>query len=301
MHTLFITNSRSGRKKRANEIADRVNTYYKDELEAVEVWEVDFEQLDQKLVDFIAGGGKNIYAVGGDGTVNAIGSRLIGSPINFGVIPTGSGNGYARNLGFSIKTALAVKQTKEAEPILVDAAKFNDIPFLNIAGVGIGAEVAKNYASTQRRGLAPYVKKSAASFLSYNPQSYDLYLDGEHLHLDQIMGIEIANGTQWGYEAKAAPLASLTDGLLDVVVIKQIPLIEVAGVVAKLFRGKVTRSKHIDIYRAKEIRIMRAEAGAAQVDGEPFEAGREIVVKIQEKALNLLLPNTLTAKKVASL
>ena len=301
MHTLFITNSHSGRKKRAKEIAQRVTTYYKDRLEQIAVWEVDFEVLDQKIASFIATGGKNIYAVGGDGTANAIGSRVLNKPVNFGVIPTGSGNGYARNLGFSIKTALAVKQTLDATPILVDAAMFNDIPYINIAGVGIGAEVAANYATTQRRGLGPYVKKSASSFLTYTPQSYDLYLDGEHLPLTHIMGIEVANGTQWGYEAKAAPFASITDGLLDVVVIKQIPMIEIPGVVAKLFRGKVTRSKHIDIYHAKHIRIVRKGAGKAQVDGEPFEAGNEIEIKIQEKALNLLLPNTLTAKKVASL
>lgn len=300
-HTLFLTNPLSGRKKRATEILKRVNKAYAENIDQVWVREIDFGQLDQILDEAIAAGVQNIYAAGGDGTVNAVGAKLIDRPVNFGVIPTGSGNGYARNIGFSIKTSLAVRQTIDAKAITVDTATFNGKPFLNIAGIGLGAEVAYEYTRTKTRGLIPYVKSSARSILSHKPEAYRLTIDGKTLELVDVLGLEIAIGTQYGYQAKAAPLASITDGLLDIVVIKSFPMIKAPNIVSKLFRGQMNRSKHIDFYQGKQIRIERAQAGKAQMDGEPFDAPSLIDIQIQEHSLNLLLPNTLTVEKIASL
>ncbi len=300
-HTLFLTNPLSGRKKRATEILERVNSTYAEERGQVWVKEIDFSQLDHILDEAIEAGVQNIYAAGGDGTVNAVGAKLIQKDVNFGVIPTGSGNGYARNIGFSIKTSLAVRQTVDAKAIAVDTASFNEKAFLNIAGVGLGAEVAHAYAHTKKRGLGPYLKSSARSILSYKPETYQLTIDGEKLLLENVLGVEVAIGTQYGYEAKAAPLASITDGLLDIVVIKPFPLIKAPDLISKLFRGHVTKSKHIDFYQGKNIRIERALPGKAQMDGEPFDAPSLIDIHIKEHSLNLLLPNTLTVKKIASL
>jgi len=300
-HTLFLTNSLSGRKKRATQIQARVNASYAEATNQVWVREIDFSRLDQMLEEAMTEGVKNIYAVGGDGTVNAVGARLINKPVNFGVIPTGSGNGYARNIGFSIKTALAVRQTIDAQAIAVDTATFNGKTFLNIAGVGIAAEVAHTYASTNTRGLGPYMRSSARSMLSYKAEDYTVNIDGKEMHLENILGLEVAIGTQYGYEAKAAPTASITDGLLDIVVIKQFPLVKTPNIVSKLFRGQATRSRYVDFYQGKKIHIQRQHAGNAQMDGEPFDAPKEIEIKVQEHSLNLLLPNTLTVEKIASL
>lgn len=300
-HTLFLTNFLSGRKKRATEILERVNKAYAEHRDQVWVREIDFEQLDQVLKEAIEAGVQNIYAVGGDGTVNAVGAKLIDRPVNFGVIPTGSGNGYARNIGFSIKTALAIRQTIDAKAIQVDTATFNQKPFLNIAGIGLGAEVAHEYTNTKTRGLGPYLKSSARSILAHKPEAYRLTIDGKIMDLKDVLGIEVAIGTQYGYQAKAAPLASITDGLLDIVVIKSFPMIKTANIISKLFRGQVNRSKHIDFYQGKSIRIEREQPGKAQMDGEPFDAPSLIDIHIKEHSLNLLLPNTLTVEKIASL
>jgi YegS/Rv2252/BmrU family lipid kinase len=300
-HTLFLTNPLSGRKKRATEILKWVDKVYADQREQVWVREIDFEELAQILEDAIKAGIKNIYAAGGDGTVNAVGAKLIEKPVNFGVIPTGSGNGYARNIGFSTKPVLAIRQTLNAPSIRVDTATFNGKVFLNIAGVGLGAEVAHEYTNTRTRGLGPYVKSSARSMLAYKPEPYRLTIDGEVMELKDVLGIEVAIGTQYGYQAKAAPRASIADGILDVVVIKAFPMIKAPNLISKLFRGQVNRSRHIDFYKGKHIIIERGAAGKAQMDGEPFDAPATNDIKINEHSLNLLLPNTLTVEKIASL
>lgn len=259
---------------------------------------INFDLLDQMLEEAIASGAKHIFAVGGDGTVNAIGSRLVNKPVSFGIIPKGSGNGYARNLGYSINTKLAIKQSIDASPVLVDTGTFNEIPFLNVAGVGLDAEVAQAFSLRKRRGFLSYVQSSAERILAYKPQTYRMVIDGKEKEFNNILGVAVANGTQWGYDAKVSSGASLTDGVLDLLIVHQFPLIKVGLIVGKMFNGQFHDSKYVEFFQAKRIDIYRDDEGYAQIDGEPFSAKEEIRIRIKEKNLSLLLPNTLTEKKI---
>ncbi|MEM6262172.1 MAG: diacylglycerol kinase family protein [Bacteroidota bacterium] len=299
--SLFLTNSRSGYLKKARQLAEQVGTIYgKAKLVAV-VEEIDFSQLDKQLEIAIQKGYTHIFAAGGDGTVNAIGSRLIGKSVNFGVIPTGSGNGFARNLGFSTQTKLAVRQTLHAQIIKVDTASVNQQPFLNIAGLGLDAEVAQLYARTTVRGFFPYVKNTMKGWAILKGDSYEISFEGKRQSFDQLLGIIVANGSQWGYDAKAAASARLTDGLLDIVVLHRFPWYQIPLMARRMFRGKLERSRYVQHFRAKEVSISRTRFGPVQLDGEPFEAGKELHFKACPASLRLLIPNTLTPQKVHQL
>lgn len=299
--TVFLTNPASGRKGLAAQLDQWVAAAYEDNPDEVGIVPIEFPRLGEQLDKLQAEGVQNIYAVGGDGTVNAVGAQLIGKEVNFGVIPTGSGNGFARNLGFSTRPELALRQTRNARPLPVDTATFNGQPFLNIAGVGLAAEVAHAYAHTRKRGLLPYVKKSAEQFLNYKPQPYELIVDGEEVELPEMLGIEIANGRQWGYEAEAAPIASVRDGMLDVVLIRRIPLYAIPDVVRRLFTGKFGQSNRVETMQATHVTIKRASEGPAQIDGEAIDGPDIIDICVQPASLRLLIPNTLTREKVQSL
>lgn len=301
MKTLFLINPGSGRKRDADKTSDLIHKVYAGSGIAFQVQQIDFLKLDEMLGQAIEEGFQNIFAVGGDGTVNAIGTRLIDRNINFGVIPKGSGNGYARNLGYSINTRLAIEQSIAATPLRVDTGLFNQIPFLNVAGVGLDAEVAKHFSMGKSRGFMPYAKSSADRLFAYKPQNYLVLIDGVRHDFEEIMGIAIANGTQWGYDAKISSSARITDGMLDLIVVHKFPLIKVGMILGRLFKGQFEGSRYVEVYRAKVIEIERAEAGDAQIDGEPIVAGRNIRVKIAENSLNVLLPSTLTEKKIGAL
>ena len=301
MSTLFLVNPGSGRKRDADETISMIHELYNRAGKPVKTLKIDFSKLDETLSSAIESGVQSIFAVGGDGTVNAIGTRLLNQPVNFGVIPKGSGNGYARYLGFSIKTRLAITQSLDAWAMKVDTGLFNNIPFLNVAGVGLDAEVARIFSEGRSRGFGPYVRSSAEGLLGFEPRDYHLNIDGD-LHLfEGVMGVAIANGSQWGYDAKISPQASITDGLLDVIVVRKFPLIKVGAILGKLFSGKMERSKYVEVFKGKKVIIERSVSGSAQVDGEPLDAGTYITVEVQEKNLNVLLPNTLTDKKIRSL
>jgi YegS/Rv2252/BmrU family lipid kinase len=301
IHTVFMTNPASGRKGLAGKLQQWVDAAYKEQPSSVMVQTIDFNTLDEQLDSLIRKDVRNIYAVGGDGTVNAIGAKLVNKPVNFGVIPTGSGNGFARNLGFSTRPKLALRQTLDARPLPVDTAVFNGQTFLNIAGVGLAAEVAHAYSFTRKRGFGPYIKKTAQQFLRYAPQTYELEIDGEAFTVPNMLGIEVANGRQWGYHAQAAPVASIRDGLLDVVLIRRIPIYAIPDVVRRLFTGQFARSNRVEIKQAAHVVIRRKAGGPAQIDGEAIDGPAEIDIRIQPDSLNLLIPNTLTREKVGEL
>ncbi|MEM7372238.1 MAG: diacylglycerol kinase family protein [Bacteroidota bacterium] len=301
MSSLFLINPASGRKQNAAATQALIEDVYAKEKQEVHTQFIDFETLDQTLDQAIEQGIQNIYAVGGDGTVNAVGTRLIHKPVNFGVIPKGSGNGYARNIGFSIRTKLAITQSLSAQVIKVDTGEFSGIPFLNVAGIGLDAEVAYQFSLGDKRGFVPYVKRSAEGLIAMETEDYVLELDGKRYEFSEILGIVVANGTQWGYDVKISTNARLTDGLFDVLVVKKFPILKAGLMVKKLFSGKFQNSRYVEEFQAKKLTIRRKMSGAAQVDGEPIQVGDEIGVCLRPQSLNLLLPGTLTPEKIQSI
>ncbi|MEM6346974.1 MAG: diacylglycerol kinase family protein [Bacteroidota bacterium] len=301
MSTLFLINPGSGRKRDAEQTEALIRETYTQAGRPVYIKEIDFARLEAILDEAEARGIQNVFAVGGDGTVNAIGAKMRFRNLQLGIIPKGSGNGYARNLGYSVNTRLAIRQSLDAQTFLVDTGLMNEVPFLNVAGVGLDAEVAHTFSLGKSRGLAPYVRRSAEGLLQLQPQDYELIIDGETHHFEKIIGIAIANGTQWGYDVKVNAHASLNDGFFDLLVVRKFPLVKAALMVSKMFGGRLQDSNYVKVFRAKNIQIKRAQPGYAQVDGEPFETGTDISISILENSLKLLLPNTLTEEKIQSL
>ncbi len=301
MATLFLINPTSGRKRQPAATAALIEQIYQRARRQVGVRILDFERLDAMLETAIEQGFTHIYAVGGDGTVNALGQRLMHLPVNFGVIPHGSGNGYARNLGVATDLPLAIRQSLDATAIKVDTGQFGEHIFLNVAGIGADAEVAYQFSLGQKRGFLPYARHSARELLRYQGQTYEVEIDGQRHVFEEVLGLTVANGTQWGYDARVAARASLTDGLLDLIVVQKFPFHQAAKVLSQLFKGKFDRSPYVQVFRARELLLRRDAPGNAQVDGEPIAAGAEIQVQVHPASLNLLLPNTLSAQKITSI
>lgn len=301
MQDLFLINPGSGHKRDPATTEALIREAYWAAGQPVRIEPIDFARLDEVLAQAIRQGTQHIFAVGGDGTVNAVGTRLIGQPVSFGVIPHGSGNGFARNLGYSIQPRIAARQALDAHVMRADTGRFDGRPFLNVAGVGLDAEVAWQFSMAGSRGFVPYAISSAQGLMSYRGEDYTLTIDGEVHHFTGIIGVVIANGTQWGYDAKVSTEARLSDGLLDLLVVRRFPLIKAGMMVGKMFSGRFQRSRYVEVFRMRHLRIERAAAGPAQIDGEPIEAGATIEVSVQPGSLSLLLPSTLTEQKIQSL
>jgi len=278
---LFVVNRRSGANR--GDAADTIRRYCKDDFEVVEC--PPREELDPVIERAKREKFDVVYAVGGDGTVHEIAKRLIGGPVALGIIPTGSGNGLARHLGFPIDVRQALETTARAAT--VDTATVNGIPFVGTMGVGFDAWVADAFASSGVRGLRSYIRVGLDGLLKYKPETYQIEVDGERLERRALL-IAVANSSQYGNNARIAPVASLQDGMLDVVIVERISLIGAA----RLFAGSLHRASGITARRGRHIVIRRPAAGAAHLDGEPMMLPERLTIDVVPRSLRMLVPDS---------
>lgn len=233
-----------------------------------------------------------IVAVGGNGTINEIGKRLIGTKIALGVVPMGSGNGFARHLGISRNPKRAIQQLLDSHLVQMDTGDFGGITFLNAAGVGIDAEVAARFASAPTRGIKTYVRLATKTFMQFRAFDCRVVVDDEReYHFEKMLLIDITNGTQWGGGAKIMPMALVSDGWLEAIILKKTPLMRVPRLVRLLFEGKIHSHPDVKVIRGRKFEIYRPEAGHAHVDGEPVRLGETILAQIRAKSVTLLVPD----------
>ena len=228
-----------------------------------------------------------VVAVGGDGTINEVASGLIGSQTALGIVPNGSGNGFARHLDISTRMNRAVEMLNNSEPILVDYGMVNDKPFFSTCGVGFDAVVAANFSDTER-GLKGYMQTILKDLFQYKPERYHIEGEGIDLTTTAFL-VNFANASQWGYDAYIAPKASVQDGWLDIAVVSEFPMVIAAGLALRLFTKTIDEMVHMNMLRAKELTLTREEEGIMQIDGTPVMMPATLHVKIVEDGLKVLV------------
>ena len=228
-----------------------------------------------------------VVAVGGDGTVNEVASGLIGTNTALGIIPNGSGNGFARHLDISTRMNRAIEMLNSSEVINVDYGLVNDIPFFSTFGIGFDAVVAHDFADSSR-GLKGYVQSIFKDLFQYKPETYHLEGEGIDLTTTAFL-INFANAGQWGYDAYIAPKASVQDGWLDVAVVTEFPMTAAAGLALSLFTKDIDENLYMNTIRAKELTLTRTSAGAAHIDGTPTTMPDKLHIQIVEDGLKVLV------------
>ena len=291
---MFIINPISGKGKRRKpeKTIQKINDAYSNagcDYE-IRLWDRK-DRINELIADAISEGFEAVIAAGGDGTINEIGHRLVGTGIALGVIPLGSGNGFARHLGFSTRTSKALEQLLTANSVVIDSGDFGGIPFINNAGIGIDAEVAQQFSIAKTRGLKTYVKLASRAFFNFETFDIELVVDGKRTYeLKDLMFIDITNGSQWGGGAKIAPLSTLTDGWMEAIILEKSSLLSVPRLIKLLFQGKLYRHPNIKMIRGQRFEITRKEKGNAHVDGEAIKLGAKIEAMVLVKSVKLLVP-----------
>ncbi len=238
-------------------------------------------------------GNKNfdvVVAVGGDGTINEVGTQVLAQGKTLGILPFGSGNGLSRYLQIPMDTVKAIKVINALHVKRIDSAIFNGKRFFNMAGMGFDAHISAIFAGDKKRGLSGYVKLGLKEMLDYKPEIYQINVDGKSLSRRAFV-VSIANSSQYGNNTYISPEASVTDGLLDVCVIRSFPLLLLPKLAYHMLRGKTHNSDMVEIIRGREIKITREKAAAIHIDGEPYQMGREIEVSVVPLSLNIITPD----------
>ena len=238
-----------------------------------------------------------VVAVGGDGTVNEVARGLVkgnGRMANgerataLGIIPMGSGNGFARHLNIPMRAQKAIEMINHSEPICVDYGLANNRLFVSTCGTGFDALVADNFAGSNKRGFMTYLQSVLKEAFSYQPQTYHIVGDGLDVTHKAFL-ITFANANQWGYEALIAPKASVQDGKMDIMLMSSHALLGSASLALRLFAGSIDDSHFMDTIRAKDVTLERESAAPFHIDGDPVEMEKDIHIKIVADGLRVLV------------
>lgn len=293
MKSLFILNPRSGTPRRGD-IAEAIRRGCAGGAAEVDVTSCAAkDDLDGLIANALRSGVEVVYAVGGDGTVHEIARRLVGTQLALGIIPVGSGNGLARHLGIPLTAEGALATCRDGVIATIDSATVNGLPFFGVMGIGLDATIAERFASSETRGMRTYVHLGFRTFLGFRSEEYEIEIDGTKQRREALV-LAIANSSQYGNNARIAPLASLQDGLLDVVIIEPTSLFAAPRMLMRLFDGTFLRSKGVRFMQARELTIRRSAAGPAHVDGEPITLPETLAVKVVPRSLRVLMPRART-------
>jgi len=288
MKAIFLVNARSGVRRRHGIEALIHDTCAHLEHEIVACGAKD--ELDEIVARAERDGVDVVYAVGGDGTVHETAKRLIGRALALGVVPTGSGNGFARQIGLPMNLRASMQSCRGGRIVTIDTARVNGMPFLATMGVGFDAAIAEAFANAGTRGLRTYVRAGLREFRRFRAESYDITIDGA-TRTRRAFVVEVANAAHYGNNARIAPPASLQDGVLDVVIVDEVNILQAAALVPRLFRGTIDKSRHVTIAQGTRIEIRRPAAGPAQLDGEPVSLPARLSIEIVPQSLRVLVPD----------
>jgi len=230
-----------------------------------------------------------IVAVGGDGTLNQVVKGMIGSGSTLALIPAGSGNGLARHLGIPVDTEQSVRLIAKGNSRLIDTVNLNDDLFVSIAGVGFDALVAKRFSQGTRRGFFSYFKIVTNEYAWYRPRKYKMEIDGKQV-VRQALFVSFANTDQFGYNTIISPEAKIDDGLVDVCIVKKVPLLYAPRVVGLLLSRRIDSSGFVEIIRAREIKLSRNKNRVVNIDGEPVKLSKDLRISVNPLSLKVIVP-----------
>ena len=232
-------------------------------------------------------GARLVISWGGDGTLNEVASALAFQDVPLGLVPSGSGNGFARELGVDPRPERAIADAIRAEPRAIDLGEVDDRLFVNVAGFGFDAHVAAEFDKRGgRRGFAGYAAITARALLTYVPRTYTITTAGGCKASRAIL-VTVANSAQFGNGARIAPRALLDDGLLDLVVVEERARWRTVCHVPRLFDGTVERIPGCSIRHVQRATIESDQPLLFHVDGEPVQGEKRARIRVHPAALRV--------------
>lgn len=288
-HLVFIINPRSG-VDRQKAIQHAIDTTLDQQQYSYEIQYTQYAKHGTVLAkEASAKGAYAVVAVGGDGSVNDIVAGLLDTDTCLAIIPKGSGNGMARTMGIPLKEQEAIAVINKGNVIKMDIGYANERPFISNAGVAFDALISRKFAKSERRGFAMYSWLVTKYLWMYKTWKWDIEIDGKLLQ-EKAFIITVANGKQFGYNFQIAPDANWTDGLFDVVIVRNFPRILGGLIALRAMNGSILKSPYVKHFRAKEVVISHPQLRLMQTDGDAHECENKIRFTIKKGLQKVIVP-----------
>lgn len=232
-----------------------------------------------------------VVAVGGDGTVNEVARAIVQSDTALAILPCGSGNGLARHLMLPMNIKGAIRIINQCEVHCLDYGTINNIPFFCTCGMGFDAFISMKFAMSGKRGPISYVENVLKEGLKYKPETYEIE-DETGTKRYKAFLISCANASQYGNDAYIAPQASMSDGLMDVIIMEPFDVLEAPQISIDMFNKTLNKNSKIKTFKTKKIHIHRDQPGVIHYDGDPLMMGEDIDIELIAKGIKILVNPT---------
>ncbi|WP_233576428.1 diacylglycerol/lipid kinase family protein [Saccharopolyspora rhizosphaerae] len=250
-----------------------------------------------ETVESAAASGHDLIIVGGgDGSVSSVVDCLAHRDVPLGLLPLGTANDFARTMHIPEDLDGACRTLRDAHIVDVDLGLCGDNYYVNRASVGIGAEVAQAMSPRLKRFLGPlaYPVGTAKAFLKHRPFAAKLHFpDGDHedREYDKLLQVSVANGRYFGGGQVAASDSGIDDNALDITVLRQGSIRQLAGVVRGLKTGEP--NDQIEQFRTRAVEVGTDEPQPINIDGEVVSSTPQ-TFEVARNALHVVTPRTWT-------
>ena len=241
----------------------------------------------------IAGGATTIVAWGGDGTINEVAAEVVAAGATLGVVPAGSGNGFARGVGLEGRVGAALRTALTGPVRVIDTGDVDGRRFVNVAGIGFDAHMADVFNRLPRRGASAYFRAGLRELRSYRGETYTVRTSQETFTMPAFL-VALANCREYGNAAVIAPRARPDDGLLELVCVPARSLSWLLLRSFRLFAGTIDRLPGIRCVSGATVELTAEHPLTFHVDGEVYAGGTCLRARVIPSSLRVRVPTAQT-------
>jgi diacylglycerol kinase (ATP) len=247
--------------------------------------------------DAVRLGYRNVVVCGGDGTLAEAATGLAGSAVPLAIIPRGTANRVAQNLGIPLRFEEAVDAAVHGTEVTIDLGRIGDRAFALVAGAGFDAAVmrAATRELKERWGFGAYIYAAVKEALTAGPRRFHITADGRSFEVDAVsvlvanVGELFAGWLPLRFSLAPQPTSAWRDGMLDVVIVAPRHAPDLAGILWRAAHRKFSGSERLIHFQVESITIDAVPAIAVQVDGDP--AGETPVsMSVMRDAMRVMIP-----------
>lgn len=281
---LFIVNPGSG----SGEInfSETISAYFDRHPNNFEIYELsDGCTIDELRSAIKKAKATRVIAVGGDGTLKLVAECVLETDTPIGIIPAGSANGMAKELGVPTDIQQAIDVAIHGTPKKIHAVVVNGELCIHLADIGFNAYIVKKFDDLPERGMLGYAKAAWKALWNHSKMDVDFKIKDQHIRSQAAM-VVIANATMYGTGVKINPDGKLDDDLFEVILIKEYSVMEILKI---RFTNLPFNPKNIESFQTNSLNIKTRRKAHFQVDGEYVGKVNSVKAHIIVNAINIII------------
>lgn len=280
---LFIVNPGSGNNE--VDFKQEIQTFFQSKKEEVEIYELPKNCSKEKLKSSIKkSAADRVIAVGGDGTLKLVAECLLGSDTPIGIVPAGSANGMAKELGVPLVIEEALALTISGKPKQIHAININNELCIHLADIGFNAYLVKKFDELPQRGMLTYAKAAWQALWTHRKMDIEFKV-GKKLIKQKAAMVALANATAYGSGLQINPDGKLDDNLFEIILVKEYAVLEIL----KIWISKLPwNPKKIEKFQASALKITTKHQAHFQVDGEYLGKINQLEAELIPKAIKII-------------